>query len=590
MKLFNTSTLHHIEMLVVLSILLFIIKSMVWSLNFSGGDGSQLDPFQLKTVDDIKELSSYVLNGNKTNGLYYVLTNDIDFTDVTDFIPIGGWSDVQTSDCSNSFQGKFNGRGYIISNLSVDRGENYYIGLFGKTSGAEIKNLGIVNCNIKGNGHVGGLVGLNSNSTITNCYVKGNVTGNGNIGGLVGWNSLSSTISDCYTFGVVNGKNSAGGLVGFNSSASINNCYSTGSVICKSYIVGGLVGYSNKSTIENCYSSCTVTGLDNAGSLIGWDENSTIANCYYDKQMSPFGGINNVDVAGQTEGKLTAELTSATYLEGFVASHWVLAEGYYPQLGVFITNNVPLQKRKVALATTPILLSVDNTIDNINQDFTVPTTNSADTTITWTSSDSSIEIRSGTVIVKPVKQKVERIILTATVGDNTKQFIVNNNRANYPVTVHQPASGTLTIKYKSKILNNNDLVPSGAKLVVEYLAADYALSAIKVNGVDTFKSKQFIVAQASTVEAVVTKKDTSTKKILDGSIKLYPNPARDVVTVSIPENKEMMIYSLSGVQLMKAQLAAGTQDVNLEGLLSGSYVVRFTGLDGNTSSSKLVVK
>lgn len=133
-------------------------------------------------------------------------------------------------------------------------------------------------------------------------------------------------------------------------------------------------------------------------------------------------------------------------------------------------------------------------------------------------------------------------------------------------------------------------MPAGAKLTVEYLAAGYALSAIKVNGVDTFKSKQFIVAQASTIEAVVTKKDTSTQQILDGSIKLYPNPARDIVTVSIPENKEMMIYSLSGVQLMKAQLAAGIQDVNLEGLQSGSYVVRFTGLNGNASSSKLVVK
>jgi hypothetical protein len=34
-----------------------------------------------------------------------------------------------------------------------------------------------------------------------------------------------------------------------------------------------------------------------------------ITNCYYDKQMCVYGGINNADVVGQAEGRLTNEMT-----------------------------------------------------------------------------------------------------------------------------------------------------------------------------------------------------------------------------------------------------------------------------------------
>ncbi|WP_375724093.1 filamentous hemagglutinin N-terminal domain-containing protein [Arcobacter sp. KX21116] len=176
--------------------------------------------------------------------------------------------DNSTYNIDTQFTGVFDGKGYIIDGLYINRGGEDYVGLFGRTSayGANkgtILNLGLTNVDITGKKYVGGLVGMNHNSTITNSYVTGKVSGNNNVGGLVGRN-INSTITNSYATGNVSGNGN----------------------------VGGLVGGLDSSTITNSYSIATVTGNGNVGGLVGLNYNySTITNSYWD-----------IDTTGQTNG------------------------------------------------------------------------------------------------------------------------------------------------------------------------------------------------------------------------------------------------------------------------------------------------
>ena len=189
-------------------------------------------------------------------------TEDVDIAAATNpgFTPIG--------DGTTGFTGTFDGGGFTISNLYINRTSADNTALFGVTGAdSKVQNLGLLEAYVKGRTLVGGLVGDNS-STITNCYATGTVTGSGQrIGGLVGDNS--STITNCYATATVEGSGAQrlGGLVGDNNMGTITNCYATGAVEGNNN-VGGLVG-DNGGSITNCYATGTIDGNNNAGGTRG---------------------------------------------------------------------------------------------------------------------------------------------------------------------------------------------------------------------------------------------------------------------------------------------------------------------------------
>jgi hypothetical protein len=145
----------------------------------------------------------------------------------------------------NKFSGSYNGQGFAIDGLSIDRPTTDFQGLFGITDNADISNLGLTNVDISGHNSVGGLVGRNYNSTVTNSYNTGSISGEWYVGCLVGYNKLS-IVTNSYSSGNVNGYSQVGGLVGRNDNTStVNNSYSTGSVsgndVAGSGTIGGLV-------------------------------------------------------------------------------------------------------------------------------------------------------------------------------------------------------------------------------------------------------------------------------------------------------------------------------------------------------------
>jgi hypothetical protein len=121
------------------------------------------------------------------------------------------------------FAGTFDGNGLTISHLTI-KGEDG-LGLFGGlASGAEVRDLGVVDVNVVGSAsYVGGLVVVNRGN-VARCYSTGAVSGTGDVGGLVGYNG--GIVTQCYSTGAVSGSGwSVGGLVGYNDHGTVTACF-----------------------------------------------------------------------------------------------------------------------------------------------------------------------------------------------------------------------------------------------------------------------------------------------------------------------------------------------------------------------------
>lgn len=88
------------------------------------------------------------------------------------------------------FSGNFEGNGYTVSKLYINRPETNFVGLFGKTHGGfghhSIKNLILRDVFIIGKDHVGTLVGSGQNTFVVNVKVSGELKGQSRVGGVIG--------------------------------------------------------------------------------------------------------------------------------------------------------------------------------------------------------------------------------------------------------------------------------------------------------------------------------------------------------------------------------------------------------------------
>ncbi|HBX67488.1 MAG TPA: hypothetical protein DEG32_15530, partial [Balneolaceae bacterium] len=172
------------------------------SVSFAGGTGIEADPYQVETLEQLQALKD-------SPSSHFVLNNDLDASATSTwnsgagFVPIGG---------NTPFTGSFDGQGFVITGLTIDRTTEDYVGLFAVIGdGGTVSNIGLEQLSISGGGNTGGLAGEN-NGTISGSYADGDVDGSAVVGGLVGLNN--SNISESYSAGTVAGTQDIGGLVG----------------------------------------------------------------------------------------------------------------------------------------------------------------------------------------------------------------------------------------------------------------------------------------------------------------------------------------------------------------------------------------
>ena len=216
------------------------------------------------------------------------------------------------------FTGTFDGLGHTISNLTINRETENYVGLFGFSAGSfipdvgmvgsSIRNVGLVGGSVRGVNFVGGLVGYMDYGMVSSSYATGDVRGNQNVGGLVGTHTSPTTITNSYATGNVEGISNVGGLVGYNI-GTVSNSYATGHVTGvgeENVGIGGLVG-SNSGSISNSYATGSVDGgggnSRSAGGLVGYND-GTVYNSYA-KVGDVFGASEVGGLVGTSYGEVT---------------------------------------------------------------------------------------------------------------------------------------------------------------------------------------------------------------------------------------------------------------------------------------------
>jgi len=275
---------------------------------YSGGSGTELDPWQISCPNDLLYLGIHTEDYNSC----FILTSDIDLVNYTFTTAIIAPYSIETP-----FTGLLDGKNFKIINLKIDANNSNSInlGLFGHLGRiGRISNLGAVNINIIGgdnSSYIGGIAG-NNEGTISNCYSIISVTGGDNlysVGGLVGENYYGK-IHKCFSTASINcGNNSysIGGLIGSNFYTDINDCYSTGIVTAgaSSEQIGGLDGTNYNGKIFNCHSECIVSGSTNSkslGGLVGYGDYSEINNSFSTGKITGFSNVGGL--AGNHTGRI----------------------------------------------------------------------------------------------------------------------------------------------------------------------------------------------------------------------------------------------------------------------------------------------
>lgn len=164
----------------------------------------------------------------------FVLTADIDLSDVADWQPLGLYT---------PFQGVFDGAGHSIQGLKSTSG-----GLFAMSLG-EIRDVGIVDAEVVADRASVGLLANASHGINERVFSTGTVEGQGRVGGLVG--DLGGTLTDGYSTATVHTRTTeAGGAVGVALAGSeTTRVYASGNVSAGTRNIGGVVGYAYTGTV-----------------------------------------------------------------------------------------------------------------------------------------------------------------------------------------------------------------------------------------------------------------------------------------------------------------------------------------------------
>ncbi len=396
----------------------------------SVGDGSEDNPYEIGTADELLWFADRVSDGGRAS-ICAVLTADITVNPGTfdvngTYTPFSSetattWTPIGISE-NYPYSGTFDGQNHTISGIYYDSTTADYIGLFGYTSGATIKNVALTNSYIRGNDYVGGIVGYDAyNMTITNCYNAATVRGTGSdVGGVIGY--LRGTIEKCGNSGVISCDTICGGVIGYGGT-TIDNCYNTASVQAESY-AGGVIGATFRtSVVRNCHNVGSTTYGIVAKTNADLTYSPTITNCYtLDSSVSTTTNGCTIKNATAFSSGEVAYLLQGSQSEDV----WGQYIGYedYPSLGgkkVYYnsTEDEYYNINSVSLDTSAVTLAVGDGAA-INATLTPTTAQASD--ISWSSSNVYVATVSSSGKVLAIAEGTA--VITAAAGEKKAYCVV----------------------------------------------------------------------------------------------------------------------------------------------------------------------
>lgn len=373
------------------------------------GEGTEQSPYQIATWQNLYWIAASddeVSNPNRAArwSSHYEQTAHIDLgaadPAVNTWDDGKGWTPIGNE---TKFSGFYDGDGFTIKNLYINRPAENNIGLFGHFGHIDAENEGsstirrvhLISPDVKGGRGVGTLVGRvtgNANTLIELCSaVNGSVVGDAATGGLVGSNNSwretpggtdNPIISKSYAdISVSLSENTEadnqkfGGLVGCNQKGNTINSYALGTVTANhdtAVRIGGLAGCTDlRGKIENSYSIGQVNATDSnlvgglVGTLSGQGANvGVVERSYWNTQTSgqptSAGGI----------GKTTADMTSPyvdTYVNWDFDSIWADDEAYNVNNGYPYLREIDIQDEE----TPPLPVELSSFTAQVTADMAV---------------------------------------------------------------------------------------------------------------------------------------------------------------------------------------------------------------------------
>ena len=269
--------------------------------------------YLISNVGNLEWYAAFVNKGNGNNAKSAKLTADIDFAGTGVTHTTIGQGD------SNKYSGSFDGQGYSIKNMVINKPDNDRIGLFGviRGSSAHISNIVIEStCSFTGKDYVGAIAGC-------------------------GWrtDAPAAVISNCANFAAVTATNGvAGGIFGAGYDVKpvigIENCLNAGTITANN--AAAFCGSNDKagSYVRNCLNIGTIVGNSSTGNLAHFSGSTmTLTNVYdySDTESKPQGEQDNLSPGARTNGELCyvlngdqSKIVWTQNLSGTVDAHPVL--------------------------------------------------------------------------------------------------------------------------------------------------------------------------------------------------------------------------------------------------------------------------
>lgn len=333
----------------------------------ASGDGSSPNPYHIASLENLY----WIAQNPQHWGASFLQTASIDASDTATWDDgdgglAEGWTPVGNTDAR--FHGFYDGQGYTIAGLTINRPVTPNVGLFGHvghvesaTEATTVRRVRLTGSHVvgaRGSGTLIGRVTGNANTVIEECSSSGgSVCGDGATGGLIGsHNSYRETPGGednpvarrCFAevdvfFSGAGGADKFGGLAGCSQKGTLSNCYARGSVTATNATrIGGLAGCIDlRGELVRSYSTGSVLPTDCTlyGGLVGnlsgsGGNQGVVTACFWDQETSAqttsAGGV----------GKTTAEMKSELV---FTAAGWQfpavwtidavgLVNGGYPHL------------------------------------------------------------------------------------------------------------------------------------------------------------------------------------------------------------------------------------------------------------------
>lgn len=528
--------------------------------NYSGGEGTEANPYQIANLNDLSKLCQTKTHWNK----HFIQTADIDASatqywddsDDDNDDDLYNDDDDATSEGNNDgfspigpdhltyFSGSYDGNGHIIDGLFINRVQNY-IGLFGILWGSEtdyvlVKDLGLLNANITGHTYVGTLAGRAGwYADIENCYATGTVVGTSNSGGLLGW-LLYGNLNTCFANVSVKATGYVGGLIGSIQGSVVSNSYCLGSVIknneFSSYLtwLGGFIGSTyESSTVTNCYSTGLIGTANITGGFMGAIDASTSSSsaCFWDK------GTSGITSSAAGTDKTTAEMKTQST---FIGAGWDFTnESDNGIWNISSTKNdgYPyLENNQESESATPITLTSFSALEN-----------NGSIDLTWE---------------------------TATETDNVCFNIYRNNEAIASINGAGTSSEPHNYSYRDAT-------------VIPGITYTYILADMSYGNVETRYSN-------NAVSLMISSDNIEANFVMNAA---YPNPFNPSTLISYQLSKlskvELNIYDAKGVlidQLIKGFVEPGYHELNWNASSkpSGVYIVSMQAA-GLTHNQKIVL-